>query len=54
MEAKGAMGNSNGHVISTSVLSLVLFPNNINTFYRHSQAKVVSVVHLFCSINQLE
>lgn len=39
METKGAMGHSNGHVITTSVLSLVLFPNDNSTFYRHSQVQ---------------
>lgn len=39
LEATGAMGHSNGLVITTSVLLLVLFTNYINTFYRQSQVE---------------
>lgn len=54
VEAKGAMGHCNGHVISTSALSLVLFPNYINTFYRHSQVEDGVSGVFFCSRNWLE
>lgn len=41
MEAKEAMGHSDRHVITTSVLSLALFPNYVNTFYRHCQDDLI-------------